>query len=267
MKIFIAAVCLLVSGLTISAQTRIVAIVEMKIKGLLGGVENGKFVDAKTTAEKLKGNENYTLYGFEGVNEGEFSLKMPKSDQDVCTDFYYVEPSEEITSGIAFGDGYKWNPLKRVPRALDLNSAVYKKAVTDVLRAQGIPKPTVKITQAFRIDLEGDGQEEVLLTATSYKNGIGALDAKVGDYSFVMLRKIVGGKVKNIVVSGEFIKNEIDYGIPSSFEISSIADLNGDGVMEIILYSEYYEGHSSWAVEIKDDKPVEIEILAVGCGV
>jgi hypothetical protein len=258
MKIFIAAVCLLISGFAAPAQTRIVPIVDMKIKGLLGGVENGKYVDAKMTAEKLKGKENYTLYDIKGVNEGEFTIGKPEKGEDVCTDFYSVEASEAIVSGIALGDGFKWNPMPRVPKSVDLNGAVYKKAVADVLRSKGIAKTTIKLTQAVRVDLDGDGQEEVLITATRYSNGIDALDAKVGDYSFVMLRKIV---------AGEFIKNETDYGIPSSFEISAIADLNGDGKMEIILYGEYYEGHSAWAVEMKGNKPTGIEILSIGCGV
>ena len=267
MKIFIAAVCLLVSGLAASAQTRVVPIVEMNVRGLLGGVENGKFVDAKTTAEKLKGNLNYTLFGIGGESKNKFTFGKPKNDQDVCEDFYYIETDEENVSGVALGDGYRWNPMSRVPKSIDLNDAAYKKIVAGVLRSKGIAKTTINLTQAVRIDLDGDGEEEVLITATRYKNGIAALDAKVGDYSFVLLRKIVAGKVQNIVVTGEFIKNKTDYGVPSSFKISSIVDLNGDGKMEIVLYSEYYEGSSAWAVEIKENKSVEIKTLSVGCGV
>jgi hypothetical protein len=266
MKIFIAAVCLLISGFTASAQTRIVPIVEMKVKGLLGGVENGKFVDAKTTAAKLKGGENYTLFGIEGVNEGEFTIAKPENDQDVCEDFYYVEPSEGIVSGVALGDGYKWNPMPRVPKSIDLNGAVYKKAVADVLRTKGIVKTTIKLTQAVRIDLEGDGTEEVLIAATFYKGGLQASSAK-NDYSFILLRKIVGGKVQNIVVAGDFLTKASDFGAPNEYEISAIADLNGDGKMEMILYGAYYEGASAWAVEMKGNKPTDIEILAIGCGV
>lgn len=266
MKIFIAAVCLLISVFTISAQTRIVPIVEMKVKGLLGGVQNGKFVDAKTTAAKLKGGENYTLFGIEGVNEGEFTIGKPKNDQDVCDDFYYVEPSEEIASGVALGDGYKWNPTPRVPKSIELNNATYKKAVTDILRTKGIAKTTIKITQAVRIDLEGDGVEEVLIAATFYKGGLTAGAAR-NDYSFVLLRKIVAGKVRNIVVAGDFITKNIEFGAPNEYEISAIADLNGDGKMELILHSAYYEGALSWAVEMKGNKPVDIKILAIGCGV
>ena len=266
MKIFIAAVCLLISGFAISAQTRIVPIVEFKVKGLLGGVENGKFVDAKTTAAKLKGTENYTLFGIEGANEGEFTVGKPQNDQDVCDDFYYVEPSEEIASGVALGNGYKWNPVPRVAKSIELNDAAYKKAVAAILRTKGIAKTTIKLTQALRIDLEGDGQEEVLIAATFYKGGLTAGAAR-NDYSFILLRKIVAGKVQNIVVAGDFITKNIEFGAPNEYEISAIADLNGDGKMEMILHSAYYEGSSSWAVEMKGNKPVDIKELAIGCGV
>ena len=105
MKIFLSSLCLLILSLNAFSQATVVPIVEMKVRGVLGGVLNGKFIDAKTTVEKIKGNENYTLFGIEGVNEGELSFGKPKNDQDVCTDFYYVEASEEAVAGVALGDG------------------------------------------------------------------------------------------------------------------------------------------------------------------
>lgn len=267
MKIFIAAFCLLISGFTASAQTKIVPIVEMKVKGLLGGVLNGKFVDAKTTAAKLKGNENYTLFGIEGVNEGEFTVGKPSAGEDICTDFYSIEPSEEAVAGVALGDGFKWNPMPRVVKTIDLNDAGYKKIVADVLRTKRIMKTTIKLMQAVRVDLDGDGSEEVLIAATKYASGDVSASAQVGDYSFILLRKIVAGRVQNTVIAGDFITKKVDFGAPSEYEISAIADLNGDGKMEIILHSAYYEGSSSGVYEIKGNKAVEVAALSVGCGV
>jgi len=267
MKIFIAAFCLLISGFTASAQTRIVPIVEMKIKGLLGGVQNGKFVDAKTTAAKMKGDENFTLFGVEGVNEGEFTVGKPQIGEDICTDFYDIEPSMEAVSGVALGDGFRWNPMPRTVKPIDLNDGTYKKIVTDILATKRLTKTQSILTQAFRVDLDGDGQEEVLIAATKYSSGKVSSSARVGDYSFILLRKIVAGKVQNTVIAGDFITKKIDFGAPSEFEISAIADLNGDGKMEIILHSAYYEGSSTGVYEIKGNKAVEVAALSVGCGV
>ncbi|HEY0430005.1 MAG TPA: VCBS repeat-containing protein [Pyrinomonadaceae bacterium] len=268
MKILVAAVWLLISSFSIFAQTRIVPIIEMKVRGLLGGVENGKFVDAKTTAAALKGDEKYKLFRIDGAKKGTLSFGKPKNDGDVCEDFYYIDYDyDKNLSGIALGGSPGWEPMPRAPKSIDLNDASYKKIVADVLRTKGIAKTTVKLTQAVRVDLDGDGQEEVLITATRYTGEVNGLNATAGDYSFVLLRKIVAGRVKNIVLAGDFIKNKTDYGIPSTYEISSIADLNGDGKMEIVLYSAYYEGNSAWAIEMKGNKPADIEILSVGCGV
>lgn len=268
MKILAGLVCFLLSALTVSAQAKVVPIIEMKVGGLLGGVENGKFIDAKTTAVKLKDEGKYTLYLFDGTNQSELKLKKPTPSQDVCEGFYNIELEENDykMGGVALGEGYGWNPTPRLPQAFNLNDATYKKAVADVLRAKGIAKTIIKMTQAVRIDLEGDGQEEVLIAATHYSGDIGS-QANRGDYSFVMLRKVVGGKVQTSVIAGDFITKKIDFGAPSTYEISAIADLNGDGKMEIIMHSSYYEGSSTGVYQMKDGKPMEIKALSVGCGV
>ncbi len=86
----------------------------------------------------------------------------------------------------------------------------------------------------------------------------------VGDYSFVLLRKIVNKKVQNILVWGEFITKNEDLPPPNTYEITGIADLNGDGKMEIVANSAYYEGASQTIFEIQGNKPVAV--LEIGCG-
>ena len=146
------------------------------------------------------------------------------------------------------------------------DNATYIKAASDALRTKGIINKAPKIRDALRVDLEGDGQEEILISATSYEGDIQPR-AKKGDYSFVLLRKIVAGKVRNIIVAGDFVTKKIDFGVPSEYRISSILDLNGDGKMEIIIYGSYYEGRWIEVYEMKANKPANIKALNVGCGV
>jgi hypothetical protein len=267
MKSFITSLCLLAFCLSVPAQMKVVPILEMKVRGVLGGVENGKWLDAATTVAKLKGGENYTLYGIEGVNEGEMKIAKPEASMDVCEDFFPIEMEDEAVTGVALGDGYKWDPMPRAPKAIDLNSAVYKKIVADVLKTKKIAKTTIKLMQAVRIDLEGDGKEEVLITATFYDSGAITPTAKRGNYSFVMIRRIIGKTVQNTVIDGEFYTKNIEFGAPYEYEISAIADLNGDGKMEIVLHGAYYEGSSSWVYEMKNGRLTEVKALSVGCGV
>ena len=256
--------CLILFCASINAQSKIVPIVEMKIGGLLGGVENGKWITATRVGKTLKRETEFVLVGWKGVEEGGVSLGTKTEPEIPCREFYPIKLELEMDSGVAIGSDAKWNPVPRSLAPIDLNNATYKKAIADVLKTKGIAKPTIKITHAYRVDLEGDGKEEVVLAATYYKGKL-APSAKTGDYSFVLLRKIIGGKAQNIILDGEFITKNIDVGAPNQYEISSIADLNGDGKMEIVIYGKYYEGHWAEIFELKGNKPMKV--LESGCGV
>ena len=273
MKIFITLLFLSVLSFAVSAQTKVVPILDMKIGGLLGGVQNGKFLNAKTTVAKLIAEQNYTLFLLDGKNES-LKLKKPKNEMDVCDDFYGLEFDEESSEkryekgGVALGEGFVWKPVPRASKAIELNNAEYKKIVADYLRAKRITKAESVLTQAIRVDLDGDGKEEVLLTATKVIPYDEGKEGEVYDqYSVVLLRKIIRGKPQTILIAGEFYPRSGGGYDGNVFEISSILDLNGDGKMELVVYSQYYEGGATQVFQMLGNALVEIKLLAVGCGV
>jgi len=103
----------------------------------------------------------------------------------------------------------------------------------------------------LRVDLDGDGEDEVLISATNYFTKAGRMPNKststAGSYSFVLLRQVVGGVVKTKLIDGEFhVKAysgpEGHFDAPSRYEISAVLDIDGDGKMEVIVNDAYYEG-------------------------
>lgn len=254
----------LFSSVSVFGQSRVVPIVETRVNGLLGGVENGRYLNAKQTAAKLVGEGRFNLFDLSGA-AGNFSFMVEKPDVP-CEDFYPLKSATEPKPGIAIGNEAKWKPMPRNISQMDVNNASYKKIVADVLRTKGIVTKNAVITQALRVDLDGDGTEEVLIAATSYQ-GMISPSAKKNDYSFVMLRKIIGGKAQNIVITGDFIRKNIQFGAPAKFEVSSVADLNGDGKMEVIVYGAYYEGNWVDVYELKGNIMREVKALNAGCGV
>ncbi len=70
---------------------------------LIGGVENGKFLDAKTTFGKLKDDQKYSLFDFTIGKKGNFSLGEIKEGPGVCEENYYVEPQIEASATLAVG--------------------------------------------------------------------------------------------------------------------------------------------------------------------
>ncbi len=64
---------------------------------------------------------------------------------------------------------------------------------------------------------------------------------KSGDYSIVLLRAVRNGKAVNIPLSFDHPKpGEMQY----ITKLLAIADLEGNGKMEIVISSDYYEGIS-----------------------
>src|SRR6188472_3054352 len=61
-----------------------------------------------------------------------------------------------------------WDALPRKPKVIDTTQKVYIEAARDFLKTKGIEQPEVKIDNILRVDLDGDGEEEVLISAKNY---------------------------------------------------------------------------------------------------
>ena len=74
-------------------------------------------------------------------------------------------------------------------------------------------------------------------------------------YSVVFLRTVVKGKVQTFELGGEFLKPGAPSDAPNEYNLLPPLDLNGDGVLEILIGSHYYEGGGSSVYELKNGKP------------
>jgi hypothetical protein len=182
-----------------------------------------------------------------------------------CPDTWTVKLSPAPEGG-AIALNAPWNALPRKPRPADVTQPVYVQAVRDFLEEKGLRDPKVHITQILRIDLEGDGEEEVLISATNYftkEKGMPST-ATAGSYSFVLLRRVVAGKVKTQLVEGEFYPKRKESSAPNKYRVLAVLDLDGDGKMEVIVDSQYYEGGATTIYRCTPEK-IE-ELLSTGCG-
>src|SRR5438876_9203699 len=105
--------------------------------------------------------------------------------------------------------------------------SVYLDAVRDFLKSHGIADPKVRITRILRIDLEGDGEDEVLINATNYfsRRDEAPMHApKRGSYSIVMLRRVAAGKVQTQLVAGELYSKADASNAPNIYKIATVLD-------------------------------------------
>ena len=242
---------------TAPAETH--ALVEMSEHCLIGGVQNQRWVSADRFQKSLKSSGRFELYTLKGA-AGEIELK--RNAESECHESWTEKSAPHAESGIAI-QSPSWNVMPRLPRAIDPTDATYMELVNDILKREGIKKPDVKITQAYKVDLDGDGNEEDVIVANRYARGLRELsgvgnETSAGDYTLVLIRKIVGETVQNIFLA-KAVWLKPNYGpLPRANHLSAIADLNGDGVMELVFYSAYDEGSGSVAVQIKGTKAVTV---------
>lgn len=94
-------------------------------------------------------------------------------------------------------------------------------------------------TRFFRVDLDGNGTDEVILEAASFEQP--GTEVSRDEYSVVLLRGIRRNRVETHVLwADRFGRGQMPY----RNRLEAIADIDGDGVMEVVVTSRYYEGEA-----------------------
>ncbi len=171
-------------------------------------------------------------------------------------------PADLVTSGgeiLHHGVyvGGDWDPFPRPVVELDPSQAVYRDATAEVLADLGFTGPPVNRT-ILRFDIEGDGVDEVLVHATTFEGRPQQPD----DYSVLYLRRLEEGEVRTSVLrSGEAVPEFTDNPeilTAERSEIETVADVNGDGILELIESWSFFESSATvlWENGVEGFAPV-----------
>ena len=244
----------------------------------MGGSAGGKWLKPEVAVALIPGGEQYHLYTLAGEVGTSVGRKPTKGKKDgPCADTLYVRLTaipKDIKSLV--GVSGPWDAMPRPVKISSTELQVYKDAATEILKSQGIDNPQVILTQVLRVDLDGDGVEEVLVSAANYEGKeMSELSPRsnlptpphnrAGDYSVVFMRKVVQGKVVTSIIKGEYYPQLEEFKVLTEHKVIGVLDLNGDGIMEIVLSHQYYEGEWIGVYRVKDTK---ITLLfGMGCGV
>ena len=142
-----------------------------------------------------------------------------------------------------------WSVTKRDVTEFSDEKGFYQQAVTDWLSSEGVKEPQVDKLKILRVDLEGDGADEIFMTATHLDDSQHITNA--GDYSIVLMRKVIGNDVVTVpIVADVYSSGDGGMTFPRTYSIADFIDLNGDGVLEVVVQMTKWEGFGASVFQI-----------------
>lgn len=241
---------------------------------LLGAFGQGGWVQGETAARLVSSTEVYRVQGLSGparvVRGGQ-----ARSFDDPCPQTFGVDLSPALqpsTFRVATVEGLRSRP--RPVQSLPTGSPVYGAAVKAELLRRGLKNPRVRVRSVIRADLDGNGTDEVIVEASHFAGRNDLFPpptGQPGDYSLLLLRSVERGKVRTTVL-GAYVAlkaydpaSGADMPLAGRYALAGLADLNGDGRLEIITFGAYYEGYGLTAQEWTPGGGLKTR-LETGCG-
>ena len=229
----------------------------------------GGYVSSEKAAPLAKRSLRYKLHSVQGVRATVTQTSQEKSGtpQGWIVNTTGAPGLKEFPM-LALSDNGK-KAVPRIPRRQIADNPVYEKALSEMLKREGslsVARP--HITGHFRVDLNGDGTDEVLLTGATRSN-FTTYSARVGDATFAAIRFSDGKTVRtmplDLNVATKKSAKQFPFSAPAEYKILACVDIDGDGRMEIAVYST---AHESEVLEIFsfDGKSVK-KVLSEGWGV
>jgi hypothetical protein len=136
-------------------------------------------------------------------------------------------------------------------------------AVRAVLDSRGVAADVpVVISRVLRLDVEGDGIDEVLIEANNVPDFV--YETITGHYSVLILRRVIDDEVvQNFTIHADVADTETGGIYMLRFDLVDPADVNGDNIFELAAAWSYYEGGG---VSLFSLGQVPEELLLAGCG-
>jgi hypothetical protein len=225
---------------------------------LIGGTRDGMWISDKATHAAVVGGETYRLYGAAGsVGESVGGKPALSEASGNAYNIQFADRKSEVSAGL-IGIAAKWNAMPRLAKVQSRDQKVYLAEVAKVLAGHGLRRAVPRITKILRVDLTGKGQESVIIEAASpgfsVSNDSTRPSGALKTYSFVMLRTPAANGVRSTVLAGEYSRKGDD-SVFHKYAIGQVLDLNGDGAMEIVVETSYYEGGGDQVFEVKNGRP------------
>ncbi len=156
-----------------------------------------------------------------------------------------------------------WPLQPREVRQAGLEAPVYTTIGASLLADQAGTASDGTVVQAVRVDLDGNGVDEVLVT---YERQVAGEFGGDGDFTSIYVRypSSDGTVVDELLVSFDSME-PVDFPTPGRFTLAAVADLNADGVMEVMVRDRFWESGGMQVFALVEGRLTRV--AAGGCGV
>jgi hypothetical protein len=115
-----------------------------------------------------------------------------------------------------------WAVTKRPVTELADGDQFYQQVVIDWLKVEGVSVPKVGSVHVYRVDIEGDGVDEVFVSAAHLDESQYA--TKAGDYSIVLMRQVIGNEAVTKLVVGDIYRSaEREMNFPYTYSLTNLS--------------------------------------------
>ena len=227
---------------------------------LLGGVTQNGWITPAESFARFSGEVTYSLNTMT-VPSKYFVWGMAPQFTPTCQNYFIdTDAGLEEAGFTAVMDG--WLTTKREVTELSDDGQFYQQAVSDWLKTQGMISPQPGTLQVFRTDLEGDGVNEIFISATHLDESQHM--TYPGDYSIVLMRKVIGNDAVTVpLVSNLYYDNNSGMTFPPTYSLANFIDLNQDGIMEVVVDVQKWEGFGARIFQI--NKQDVFQVLGAVC--
>lgn len=227
---------------------------------LIGGVRSHRLLPLDSAGDWAKLARKPWTVSAPGLGPLSAKFKSLETDDEHCTGGTMVldQPKVPSEASPVVAIQGAWNVFPRVAKRTSSDQKVYRDVVAAILAKHGLADAKVVVDRIDRVDLDGDGTEEVVIHAEAA--GRDSQDKETGlvshgfAYSVVILRRVVGGAVQDqlLEVPGS-LGSQVRSDAFVRTSIEGYADLDGDGSLEIILSENGvdYGGTAVWKLGSK----------------
>ena len=227
---------------------------------LLGGVSTDAWLVPEISVARFAGEVTYSLHSFTQDSAYFVWGRAPEFSPRCKAYFVGTDAILEEVGFVGVADG--WFVTKRSVTELSDDDPFYRQVVADWLGAEGVSFPQVDSVQVYRVDIEGDGTDEVFMSASHLDDS--RHTTRAGDYSIILMRQVTGNEaLTSLVVGDVYHSREPEITYPRTYSLANFVDLNQDGRLDVVVDTQKWEGFGARVFQI-DGQDI-IQTLGAEC--